>query len=82
MVLNDDSGDGLPCKKYTGATRTRAHREVLYGFSSDLSSVERGELCQDQCMVLPLTDYMQDVGEAHARRGVQAPYLSAGFGDL
>ncbi len=33
-------------------------------------------------MGLPLTDYMQDVGEAHARRGVQAPYLSPGFSDF
>ncbi|MCK4459638.1 MAG: hypothetical protein KAT13_01260 [Methanosarcinales archaeon] len=28
MVINDgDSGGDSPCKKYTGATRTRAHRD-------------------------------------------------------
>ncbi len=28
MVINDgDSGDDSPCKKYTGATRTQAHRD-------------------------------------------------------
>jgi hypothetical protein len=30
----------------------------------DLSSMERGDLCHDRCMVLLLADYMQDIGAA------------------
>ena len=56
--------------------------EGLYGASFDLSSMERGELYHDRCMVLLLADYMQDIGaaELNANRDVQALYLSAGFG--
>ena len=36
----------------------------LYGMGSDLSSMERGELCRDRCTGLLLAEYMQDRGAA------------------
>jgi hypothetical protein len=39
-------------------------RGILYGMGSDLSSMERGELCRDRYMGLLLAEYMQDRGAA------------------
>ena len=36
----------------------------LYGMGSDLSSMERGELCRNRCTSLLLADYTQDRGAA------------------
>ena len=36
----------------------------LCGVGSDLSSMERGELCRDRCTSLRLVDYTQDRGAA------------------
>ncbi len=36
----------------------------LYGMSFNLSSMGRGELCHDRCMVLLLAEYVQDIGTA------------------
>jgi hypothetical protein len=52
--------------------------------SSDLSSMERGELCHDRYMGSLLADCVQDIGAAKSNvRGafVQAPYLSTWFSD-
>jgi len=52
--------------------------------SFDLYSMERGELCYDQFVVLLLADYMQDIGAARSdARGaiVRALDISPGFGD-
>ena len=47
-------------------------------------SMERGELCRDQCMVLLLEECVQDIGAAkpNARGAMYAGFdLSQGFGD-
>ena len=45
--------------------------------SFNLSSMEEGELCHDQCMILPLDGRMQDIGTAKPNaRGV----MYTGFG--
>lgn len=49
-----------------------AHEVVLYELCSDLFNMERGEFCHDQYM---LVDYIQDVGEVHARVRCAAPVL-------
>ena len=57
----------------------------LCGMSFNLSSMGRGELCHDRCMVLLLGARMQDIGTAkpNARGAIaQALGLSPGFGDF
>ena len=53
--------------------------------SFNLSSMERGELCQGRCTVLPLAECMQDIGAAkpNARGAIaQALGLSPWFSDF
>ena len=53
--------------------------------SFNLSSMERGELCQGRCTVLPLAECMQDIGAAkpNARGAIaQALGLSPRFSDI
>jgi hypothetical protein len=53
--------------------------------SFNLSSMERGELCHDQCMVLLLEGRMQDISTAktNARGAIaQVLGLSPGFSDF
>jgi hypothetical protein len=51
--------------------------------SFNLSSMERGELCQGRCTVLPLAECMQDIGAAKPNaRGAMCMDISPRFSDF
>ena len=76
------STDARDC--YALGVDTLFMKRILYGMSSDILCMGRGDLRHGWCIGSRLADYIQDIGATKPNASgavVQATYLSPGFSD-